>query len=123
MSESHRLPPPFFTRRTCGIVTVHGEIDIVTGDLFTAAVSAVVEDADAREPPGGACLDLAGVEFIDVAGARVLVAATTRLRGLELIVYHPPVMLVRIIELGWGKVPGLRFEQIRNMHTLPAIMA
>ena len=116
--------PPFCTRRTGGVVTVYGEIDVATCDLFAAVVDAVVEDAGAQEPRGGAWLDLAGVEFIGVAGARVLVeVAMRRPRGLELIVLHPPVMLSRIIEIGWGTVAGLRLERIRRMHPSPAIVA
>lgn len=110
MSEPHRFRP-FWARRVGGVVTVHGEIDIATCDLFAAVVGAAVEHADAQQPPGDAHLDLAGLDFIGVAGTRVLVvAASKRLRGLELIVHHPPVMLERIIEVGWGQVSGLTLQ-------------
>jgi anti-anti-sigma factor len=110
MSEPHWFPP-FWTRRSAEIVTVHGEIDTATCELFASVVRAVLEDADAGEPPGDAHLDLAGVDFIGVAGIRVLVgAATKRPPGLELIVYHPPVLLERVIKIGWGDVSGLRLE-------------
>lgn len=123
MSDSQGFPP-FWSQRRGGVVRVYGEIDMATCDLFAAVVSAVVEEADARESRDGAHLDLAGLEFIGVAGARVLVvAAMARLRGLELSVYHPPVMLARIIEICWGKVPGLRIEQNRNVHTPAVIVA
>ena len=95
-----------------GIVAVHGQVDLATWDRFRAIVAAAVDDGDGLHPRAAVQLDLAGIEFIDVGGARVLVtAARERLHGCDLIVYHPPAMLVRIIELGWGKVPNLRFEQ------------
>lgn len=108
MSESHQVPP-LWTRRTGGIVSVHGEVDLATCALFRSVVDAVVEDA--RVGRESALLDLSGLEFIDVSGARVLVEAVTeRLDGLDLVVRHPPAMLVRIIEIAWGKVSGLRWE-------------
>ncbi len=110
MSESEHFPL-LQTSCTDGIVTVHGEVDIATWDLFEAIVDSVVEDGATTHPGAGVHLDLAGVDFIDSGGARVLVtAATERLRGLELIVHHPPIMLVRIVEFFWGQVPNLRFE-------------
>ena len=110
MSESEHFP---LLRTSCvdGIVMVHGEVDIATWDLFEAIVDSVVEDGDTSHPRAGVHLDLAGLDFIDACGARVLVtAATERLRGFELIVHHPPMMLVRVIEFFWGQVPNLRFE-------------
>jgi anti-sigma B factor antagonist len=107
--------PVLWTSRDNGVVTVHGEVDITTCDLFESVVNAAVEDCDGSYPGVGAHLDLAGIEFIDVAGARVLVAAATAVRGgFELIVHRPPAMLVRIVELGWGKVAALRFEPCRG---------
>lgn len=94
---------------------MYGEVDIASCDLFAAVINALVERVDARATRRRPCLDLSGVEFIDVAGTRALVAAASgRSPGGELIVYHPPATLARIIEIGWGAVPGLRLDQSRS---------
>ena len=112
--ETHRSPL-LWACDTGGVVTVHGEVDIASCDLFDAIVKTAVEHADGRGGSGmhhEAHLDLTGVRFIDVAGTRVLVtAATAQHHDLELVVHHPPAMLVRILQLGWGHVSRLRFEQ------------
>jgi|GEM_PF-4048451 anti-anti-sigma factor len=115
MSDMH-CPPPLCTERVGGVVTVYGEVDVASRDLFAAVVRAVVEEAAALEALGGdAYLDLAGVGFIDVSGARVLVTAAAQLApGLELVVKHPPAILVWTVRTCWGHVPGLRFEEPRG---------
>jgi anti-anti-sigma factor len=94
-------------------VTVHGEIDIANHHLFAMVVDAVTNHVgDADTPQGEAHLDLADLDFIDVGGARVLVTAAAK-RGPDdqLVIHHPPAMLVRILQVGWGQLPGLRLEQ------------
>jgi anti-anti-sigma factor len=94
-------------------VTVHGEIDIANHHLFAMVVDAVTNHVgDADTPQGEAHLDLADLDFIDVGGARVLVTAAAK-RGLDdqLVIHHPPAVLVRILQVGWGQLPGLRLEQ------------
>jgi len=41
--------------------------------------------------------------------------------GLELVV-HPPAMLARIVEVGWGQVTGSRFELFRADEGVKATM-
>ena len=101
-----------------GVVTVHGEVDIATYDRFRTILKAVVDYGDRSEgrgPPKEAHIDLAGVGFIDVVGTRELVgAATDRRHDLELVVHNAPEMLGRIVDLAWGRVPGLRLAQTRR---------
>jgi anti-anti-sigma factor len=102
-----------WTDRRRGVVAVHGEIDIATHHLFATVVEAVTNPVGGTViSPGEAQLDLADVDFIDSAGARVLVAAAAN-RGPDdqLVVRHPPAMLVKILQLGWGQLPGLRCEE------------
>ena len=109
--ESH-CSSPLWSCRVDGVVEVHGEVDIATSEMFRSIVDVVVGDADGTSQRRRAHLDLAGVEFIDVAGARVLVAAATdNGHSVELVVQHPPPMLKRIVELAWGHVAGLKLEE------------
>lgn len=122
-SDESCCSPPLWASRNNGVVTVHGEVDISTCELFRSIVKTVVDDTDGADGRGlrpGVHLDLAGLKFIDVAGARVLVtAATDERHGLGLVVHHPPEMLVRIVQLAWGRVAGLTFEQARSVTTAP----
>lgn len=52
------------------ILRVGGELDIATAPLFAAQAAAAL-----RVPPGEFVIDLRGLEFIDVRGARALAAA------------------------------------------------
>lgn len=119
---SSRVPhqsPQFWTGTAQGVVTVHGEVDIANHHMFAMVVDAVahhVGDGDASR--GEAHLDLADLDFIDVGGARVLVtAAAKRGPGDQLVIHHPPPILVRILQVGWGQLPGLRLEQSLEMLT------
>ena len=104
-----------------GVVAVHGEVDITTCELFRSIVDTVVGHTNGSSPRRQAHLDLEGVEFISVAGARVLVtAATGQGHSVELVVHHPPPILERILHLGWGPVAGLSFDQSRGTSTAPA---
>lgn len=58
------------SRRSDGVVlALRGELDIATGPVLDAAVRAAVQDAPA---PTRLVLDLAALEFADVAGLGVL---------------------------------------------------
>lgn len=116
IADSARPPrrsPQMWTGTRRDIVAVHGEIDIANHHLFAMVVEAVTNPAGSGViSRGEAHLDLADVHFIDTGGARVLVAAAAN-RGPDnkLVVHHPPAILVQILELGWGQLPGLRCEQ------------
>lgn len=89
-----------------------GEIDIATCGRFAALLQAVI---DAGASVDEVRVDLADVRFIDVRGARVLVAAAEALPpGRRLVVLHPPRGLTRILELAFGQVRGLRLEGARG---------
>ena len=112
-SRGPQRSPQLWTGTAQGVVTVHGEIDIANHHLFAMVVDAVTNHVgDADTPQGEAHLDLADLDFIDVGGARVLVTAAAK-RGPDdqLVIHHPPAMLVRILQVGWGQLPGLRLEQ------------
>ena len=105
--------PQMWTETRRGAVAVHGEIDIANHHLFAMVVEAVTNPSDRRAiARGGAHLDLADVDFIDTGGARLLAAAAAN-RGADnqLVVRRPPAMLVKILQLGWGHLPGLRYEE------------
>ncbi len=127
MSRSNRIssnsfpsnPPPSLWMRLVGeVVTMYGEIDLATHEIFSAALDALVDTKGSRDPSGDAHLDLAGVRFIDVEGARLLVDASAKFPPpRQLVVHHPSPMLVRIIELGWGGARGPRLlESRRYLH-------
>ncbi|MHB1930140.1 MAG: STAS domain-containing protein, partial [Acidimicrobiales bacterium] len=98
---------------------VHGEADIATVNLFAEAVESLARRSHGAASSAEACLDLADLEFIDVSGARVLVEAAASMGpGRQLVIRHPPEMLVRILEVGWGRVPGLRLEAEPNASTV-----
>ena len=106
-----RRPQPLWSTRTRGVVAIHGEVDICTRELFAAMLQAAI----ARAKGGGARrqvhIDLGGLDFIDVSGARVLVTAVAELGpDCQLIVHRPPAQLARILDLGWGELGSLRLE-------------
>ena|SRR6266511_2670830 len=82
-----------------------GEVDLATRSVLQAALHRAVEGTGDIE------LDLAELAFIDVGGATVLADAAQRLgAGRRLVLHNPSPMLRRIIELGWGPVPGLELR-------------
>ena len=115
-ADSARPPlrsPQMWTGTQRGIVAVHGEIDIANHHLFALVVEAVTNPVRSGViSRGEAHLDLADVHFIDTGGARVVAAAAAN-RGPDnqLVVHYPPAILVKVLQLGWGQLPGLRCEQ------------
>jgi anti-sigma B factor antagonist len=88
------------------VVSVIGEVDLATAPLLEAELSAALATPGAT----GVRVDLAGVEFMDSAGLRVLVAAlrTAEDSGRTLTVSAPHDRVRRIIEItGLSEVFGL----------------
>lgn len=81
---------------------IEGEADLFHTEQLRAALAALPA-GDGDE----VILDLAGLRFIDLAGARTLMALTQRSPGLRLVLYDPPVSLRSLIELLW---PDARVE-------------
>jgi anti-anti-sigma factor len=59
-------------------LSLHGEVDVTRADDLLRALVDV-----ARDTPGEVVLDLSGLRFLDVAGARALARATRLLRGAD----------------------------------------
>ena len=99
--------------RSGDVVSVRGEVDLSTRDVFAGAVAAALEDGGAADAqPRQARLDLTDVRFIDVGGARALLSVAAGMRpGMQLVVHNPPRMLLQVLELAGGRVPGLTLEQ------------
>lgn len=93
------------------VVAIHGEVDIATCDVFAAMVQAAIRHAEDGEGQREVHVDLGGLDFIGVSGARALVTAGLgRAPGHQLVVHRPPALLARILETGWGPLTGLRLE-------------
>jgi hypothetical protein len=72
-----------------------GEADLTIQDELQKALAAL--------PPGAAEIhfELAGLNFIDVAAARALIARTLQPPHPRLILHYPPPSLQRLIHLLW----------------------
>ena len=83
---------------------VEGEIDQSNAALLARALDAVTGGG------GSVHLDLQGLEFMDLAGLRVLVSTAGQLpAGRSLVLHSVRPYLRRIMELvGWDRAPGLR---------------
>jgi hypothetical protein len=68
-----------------------GQADVRTVDLMKQAIAALPPDADEVH------LQLAGLDFIDVAAARELVM----LARPSLVLHYPPPVLLRLLSLCW----------------------
>jgi stage II sporulation protein AA (anti-sigma F factor antagonist) len=78
-------------------VSIEGEVDLANADEVEATIVAAVGNEVA-----GLTVDLAGVEYLDSAGLRILYALATRLRTLQirLVVTAPEGSVARqVIEL------------------------
>ncbi len=73
----------------CTLVVLYGEIDLCTGPAITHRLDALTRTRDIE-----LLIDLRPVEFMDMAGIRVLTRARTRSRGghLQLICTRPALI-------------------------------
>ena len=86
-------------------LSLHGEVDVTQADDLLRALVDVACDA-----PGEVVLDLSGLRFLDVAGARALARATRLLRGADVqlrLVGAPrtPARCLALFGLGGDVVP------------------
>jgi anti-anti-sigma factor len=81
-------------------LSLSGEIDLSTRAVLEAALESVASyDTDIH-------LDLAGVGFIDVGGATVLMRAADRCPpGKHVVLHHVSPRLQKLIDLLWGRPP------------------
>ncbi|HZD73311.1 MAG TPA: ANTAR domain-containing protein [Actinomycetota bacterium] len=91
-------------RRSPYGLRVRGEVDRSNIDTLAAALAAVIPTSQDLH------LDLAGLEFIDVAGIRLLVEQSGRMPpGRYLVLDGVAPYLRRILALvGWDRTPGLK---------------
>ena len=82
-----------------------GDIDLATAAALAEALDELVHgDGDVH-------LDLAQLQFVDVSGASVMIAAATRLGADRAIVLHnPPSVLSRLLERFWPDAAGIRVD-------------
>ncbi|MEU3558050.1 STAS domain-containing protein [Streptomyces fragilis] len=84
-------------------VRLSGEVGLVTRSVWTDVLAGAV-----RARRCAYVLDLAGVAFVDVAGAEALAAAADRLgTGRRIVLHNPPRTLVRVLEMYWPGLPGI----------------
>lgn len=89
------------------VTDVHGEIDLSTGAAFDQIIATAARRASERDV-ADVHVDLTHVKYIGVAGARTLVLAAAELGpGRQLVLHHPPPMLLRILDLAWPAMRGL----------------
>jgi anti-anti-sigma regulatory factor len=79
-----------------------GDVDASSHDRLRSALAALPADGITA-----AHLELAGLDFMDVAGTRELIALMQSHPGLRLILHDPPESLRRILALLW---PGTNAE-------------
>jgi hypothetical protein len=72
-----------------------GQADLCTVDLLKQSIAALPPDADEIH------LQLASLEFIDLAAARELVMLTIRPSPPHLVLHDPPPVLLRLLRLCW----------------------
>lgn len=79
-------------------VRLVGELDLDSLHLLTDALDAIAATAC---PADLVVLDLAGVRFCDVAGLRAIAACASTLAtsGKQLLLYHPPHPVTRLMEI------------------------
>jgi anti-anti-sigma factor len=92
-------------------VQLCGEVDLVTSDLLAAALDAAVAT---MTNPQELVLDLSGLDFIDVAGCRMLLRATTQFRaaGGRLVlnrIQRPVARALRLLDV--DRAPGVQLHE------------
>jgi anti-anti-sigma regulatory factor len=75
-------------------LTIVGEADLTVKDMLRAALAALPADGT-----GDIHLDLAGLQFIDVACTRELMAVARCHPAARVVIHHPPAALLRITAL------------------------
>ena len=88
------------------VITVGGELDFINAPALQCAVARLCET-----PPPSLVLDMAGVEFIDVAAARVIVTAAQAWPGPDPIVIRDPSPIVRRLLQVTGWAAAVRLEE------------
>jgi anti-anti-sigma factor len=101
----------FSSLRAPSGVRLFGEVDLVTRDVLAAALEAAL---GTRTAPDELVLDLAGLDFIDVAGARVLLRSTADFRaaGGRVVLQgtqRPVVRALRLLDV--DRAPGVRLAE------------
>lgn len=87
----------------CVGIRLEGDIDLATAATLEAALDELMGAT------GDVHLDLAELNFVDLSGVAVLVAAATRLApDRSLVVHDPPPTLNRIVETFWEGVARIR---------------
>jgi anti-anti-sigma factor len=83
------------TRDADGVLSLYGDVDDSNLGEFEAAMAAAIDSS------GAVVLDLTHLQFIDVAGLRVLERQATRLSsgGNRLVLASPPAFLQRVMEV------------------------
>jgi anti-sigma B factor antagonist len=95
MGEPTVSSPRFDLESTAAGLTVSGEIDAHTAPLLAARLDPLPDTGER------VLLGMAGVEFIDSSGLRVLIDAHRRAAeaGRELVLDHPSPAVMRLISI------------------------
>jgi len=91
---------------------------IIAGEIDESSYRRLMQGLAAVNPRGDVHIDLAGVEFCDLAGLRAIVCVTEADGGGSaaghLTLHAVPDRLRRILEiLGWDDMPGVGFTDER----------
>lgn len=89
---------------------ITGVIDLFNVDRFARSLnSSLAGDGDLH-------IDLGRLEFCDVSGIRVLVAAAERLHGGRRLVLHglAPQLRTVMAVVGWSELPGLAIGDLES---------
>jgi anti-anti-sigma factor len=94
----------------CVRLQVTGELDLCNQDQLHSALAEMASDGITIVH-----LEMSGLEFVDIAGTRELVAFAMAHPQLRLILHNPPASLQRIIDLldllGPGTNIDIRYQQ------------
>ncbi|GHI34389.1 STAS domain-containing protein [Streptomyces daghestanicus] len=87
-------------------VRAAGEIGLATRGTWQRALEQAVRvDGDVH-------VDMSGVSFVDVDGARVLADTAGRLpEGRRLVLHRPPATLRRVLEMFWPDQPAIEVSK------------
>jgi anti-anti-sigma factor len=88
-------------------IRAQGQVDMAVRDQWESALARLT-DEDAHKVH----LDLTELTFIDVRGTMALVETARALdRGRQLVLQHPPEILIRILNTMWsGGLPTITIE-------------